>query len=169
MAFAVILMKHSAPLHPLFAIAALTLLLAACSGSTNTTAEVPMIPSEPTASSTSSVPSTSSTPAETAVVPKKYKNGTYSATGNYRSPAGAESVQISLTLVDGVITDATFKGDATAPRSVQMQGQFSSAFKEQVVGKSIDELSLGVVNGSSLTPKGFMDAVAKIQAEASAS
>jgi 23S rRNA (uracil1939-C5)-methyltransferase len=36
----------------------------------------------------------------------------------------------------------------------------------QVVGKNIEELNLTVVNGSSLTPKGFMDALAKIKVDA---
>lgn len=98
-----------------------------------------------------------------------YKDGTYSAGGVYRSPAGGESVQISLTLKDDVVTDATFSGDATHQKSIAMQEAFGSGFKEQVVGKSLDEVSVGVVNGSSLTGTGFMDAVAKIKLEAKAS
>jgi hypothetical protein len=97
-----------------------------------------------------------------------YTNGTFAATGNYRSPAGSEAVNVTITLKDDVITDATFVGTATAPKSVTMQGKFAAGFKEAVVGKSIDSLSLNIVNGSSLTPMGFMDAVAKIKAEAKA-
>jgi NifU-like protein involved in Fe-S cluster formation len=97
-----------------------------------------------------------------------YKNGAYSADGTYRSPAGGESVSITLTLKDDVITDATFVGHTTSPKSERYQGLFADGFKEYVVGKSIDELSLTVVNGSSLTGAGFMDAVAKIKAEAKA-
>ena len=79
-------------------------------------------------------------------------------------------MDVTLTLEsDGTISDATFVGNSRTPRSITMQGQFAAGFKEQVLGKSIDELSLSVVNGSSLTPKGFMDAVTKIKAEASAS
>ncbi|KXK09170.1 MAG: hypothetical protein UZ21_OP11001000228 [Microgenomates bacterium OLB22] len=50
-----------------------------------------------------------------------------------------------------------------------MQGLFAEGYKTQVVGKSIDELKLDVVNGSSLTPKGFEDALQKIKTEAAAS
>jgi uncharacterized protein with FMN-binding domain len=100
------------------------------------------------------------------VMASKYADGSYSATGGYTSPGGAESVDVSLTLKDGVITVAAFKGNAQRPISVKMQGQFAAGFTEQVVGKSIDQLSLSVVNGSSLTPKGFMDAVTKIKLEA---
>lgn len=97
-----------------------------------------------------------------------YRDGTFSATGEYNSPAGEETIDVSLTLKDGVVTDATFTGNATNPRSVAMQGNFEAGYKALVVGKSLDDLNLTVVNGSSLTPHGFMDAVADIKAEAKA-
>lgn len=101
-----------------------------------------------------------------ASIGKKYANGTYSATGNYDSPSGTESVDVSLTLKDGVITNATFQGNAQGGRSQRYQQMFADGFKEQVVGKSLADLSLTVVNGSSLTPLGFMDAAQKIAAQA---
>lgn len=97
-----------------------------------------------------------------------YKDGTYSATGNYRSPAGAEAVDVTVTIKNDIVTTAKFVGTATAPKSVEMQGKFNAGFAAIVVGKPLDELSLSVVNGSSLTPMGFMDALAKIKAEAKA-
>ncbi len=97
-----------------------------------------------------------------------YKDGSYSAGGVYRSPAGGETVTISLTVKDDTVTGATFSGDATHKKSQAMQAAFSEGFKEQVVGKSLDEVSVGVVNGSSLTGGGFMDALAKIKVEAKA-
>ncbi len=98
----------------------------------------------------------------------KYVSGTYAATGDYTSPAGAEQVDITITLDGNVITAATFTGKAEHPASKKWQGNFSQGFAAEVVGKSIDEVKLGVVNGSSLAPKGFMDALAKIQADAQA-
>ncbi len=106
------------------------------------------------------------TPSSAADTAQKYEDGTYAATGNYISPAGAESVDVTVTLDDGVITDATFHGNATHPTSMKKQADFATGFEAQVVGKSIDDVSLGVVNGSSLAPKGFMDALVKIKAEA---
>jgi uncharacterized protein with FMN-binding domain len=97
---------------------------------------------------------------------RKYEDGTYSATGQYVSPAGAEEVGVTVTLTNDVITDVKFEGKAENPGSVAMQGKFAEGFSSLVVGKSIDEVSLNVVNGSSLTPKGFMDALDKIRAEA---
>lgn len=102
----------------------------------------------------------------TAPASGQYKDGTYTAAGAYVSPAGPESVNIGLTVVGGKITDTTFAGAATNPASKNKQAAFAAEYKQLVVGKSIDEISLTVVNGSSLTPKGFMDALAKIQVQA---
>ncbi len=97
-----------------------------------------------------------------------YRDGTYAADGVYTSPAGGESVHVSITVKDGTVTDATFSGDATHAKSMKMQQAFGEGFKEQVVGKSLNDVSVGVVNGSSLTGGGFMDALTKIKAEAKA-
>lgn len=97
-----------------------------------------------------------------------YQDGTYDATGHYTSPAGAEEVDVSVTLKDDVIVSAVFTGKAQNPTSKIMQGRFGDGFEQEVVGKKIDDVSLTVVNGSSLTPKGFMEALATIKAEAKA-
>ncbi|RJQ36412.1 hypothetical protein C4552_03940 [Candidatus Parcubacteria bacterium] len=98
---------------------------------------------------------------------RRYADGTYAATGNYISPAGREEIEIMLTVADDIVVDAHFTGKATHATSRTMQGRFGAGFREHVVGKPIDQIVLDVVNGSSLTPKGFMEALAKIKAEAS--
>jgi uncharacterized protein with FMN-binding domain len=100
------------------------------------------------------------------VTASDYKDGTYKATGAYTSPAGQESVSVSLTLSGDIITAATFSGTAENPGSKNWQAAFSKGFTQVVVGKDIDSLALSVVNGSSLTSKGFMEAVASIKKEA---
>jgi hypothetical protein len=108
-------------------------------------------------------------PTETPTQPaasSAYKNGTYSATGAYASPAGKETVDVTITLADDVVTAATFKGNATNPGSVNNQGKFAAGFEKAVVGKKLSDIKLTVVNGSSLTPQGFMDALAQIKTEA---
>lgn len=149
-------------------LAAVSLLMVGCaSTSTTTDTSVDTSTSSMDSMTESSVSMTASSMSEAAVI--NYKDGTYTADGNYTSPAGQEEVGVTLTLANGVVTDASFEGKATNPGSKMMQGKFSEGYKAMVVGKSIDEISLGVVNGSSLAPKGFMDAVAKIKAEAKAS
>lgn len=96
----------------------------------------------------------------------RYRNGKYSAKGAYQSPAQMEEVEVTLTITDGVITSGEFISKATHPTSKKLQGMFAEGFEEAVVGKNIDEVNLTVVNGSSLTPKGFMDALSKIKTQA---
>lgn len=97
-----------------------------------------------------------------------YKSGTYTAIGNYNSPGGAEEIDVKIVLEDDVVVDAEVISRATRPRSITMQGQFVSGFKEQVVGKYLDEVLLDKVSGSSLTPKGFNEAIAEIKEQARA-
>ena len=101
-----------------------------------------------------------------AIVSSKYKYGTFTADGKYISPAGPESITISATIKDDFITDSTFLGHGIAATTKKMQAKFSEGFKEQVIGKLIDNVNLTVVNGSSLTPQGFMDALEKIKIQA---
>lgn len=95
-----------------------------------------------------------------------YADGTYTALGEYTSPAGPEHISVTLTLKGGVVTEVASTEESENPKSQYMQKQFSEGVSTVVTGKSIDSLDLAVVNGSSLTPKGFMDALEKIKAEA---
>lgn len=97
-----------------------------------------------------------------------YKDGTYTVDGEYTSPGGAEKINVTLVLKDDVIVDATVKALATLPASVNWQGKFVSGVKAEVVGKKLSEVTLTKVSGSSLTPKGWNDAVAKIMVQAKA-
>lgn len=118
--------------------------------------------------SPSSVVATTIVSTPTSVTAATYKNGTYNADGAYSSPGGAEHIDVSLTLANGVITDVQVTPKATIPMSQRFQGLFADNYKQYVVGKKLDEVNLTKVAGSSLTPKGFADALAKIKAQAKA-
>ncbi len=124
----------------------------------STTTSVPVSPSSVTATTVNATPTSVST--------ATYKNGTYSADGAYVSPGGAESIGVNVTLTNGVITDVQVTPKATLPMSQRFQGLFADNYKQYVVGKNINEVNLTKVAGSSLTPKGFVDALAKIKAQA---
>ena len=98
-----------------------------------------------------------------------YQDGVYEVTGEYMSPGGAEQIAVKVTLQDGVITEAVVEPQAVRPNSVIFQGIFADNYQEQVIGKNIDQLQLDKVSGSSLTPKGFNDALEKIKAQAQTS
>ena len=154
--------------YGLLSIAVLGLLISGCSGSPAGSVPSDTSSSADVMSSASSVEvHATSSSSVTAVVPQgSYADGTYQADGAYAAPSGAESIGVKLTLKKGVITDASVDEHAMGGRSRQFQDLFAQGFKEQVVGKSIDSVSLGVVNGSSLTPIGFMDALSKIKTQA---
>ena len=95
-----------------------------------------------------------------------YKDGVYKAVGSYTSPGGPEEVGVNLTLKGGMIESIEVEKMATRPKSVVFQEEFASGYKPMVLGKNIDEVELTKVSGSSLTPKGFNDAIEKIKTQA---
>jgi uncharacterized protein with FMN-binding domain len=95
-----------------------------------------------------------------------YKDGTYTAEGDYITHGGPESISVTLTLKGGVIDSVDVKSEAKDAMSEQMQGMFISGYKPMVEGKNIDEVNLTKVSGSSLTPIGFNDALGKIKTQA---
>ncbi|MDB5179635.1 MAG: hypothetical protein JWN12_267 [Candidatus Saccharibacteria bacterium] len=97
-----------------------------------------------------------------------YKDGTYNATGSYVSPEGKESIELTVTLKDGIITSTSLVGDATGGNAKDYQAQFASGYKDLVVGRNIDRVALSRVAGSSLTSNGFKDALDQIKTNAKA-
>jgi NifU-like protein involved in Fe-S cluster formation len=77
-----------------------------------------------------------------------------------------EKITVSLTLKDGVITEANFQGNPVEQGSIFNQKKFSEGYTALVVGKNIDDVALTVVNGASLTPIGFMEALKVIKTKA---
>lgn len=95
-----------------------------------------------------------------------YKDGTYSADGNYRSPNGTETVGVQLTLTNGAVSAVEITAHPSNPNTRKFQGEFAGGIAAQVVGKSLDEIKVSKVAGSSLTSGGFNQAVEEIKAQA---
>ena len=113
-------------------------------------------------------PTTNSTDTNQPSSSGMYANGTYSAEGTYFSPGGRESIDVTVTINDGVIADTSLTTNATSGEAEEYQSQFAAGYKELVVGKNIDEVSLDRVAGSSLTPNGFNNALQQIKDDARA-
>ncbi len=96
-----------------------------------------------------------------------YADGTYEATGSYSRPSGTSEVDVSLTLADGVVSEVEVTPKASGT-SRQYQEKFVSGISDEVVGKSLDEISVSKVSGSSLTSQGFNAALEEIKSEAAA-
>jgi len=97
-----------------------------------------------------------------------YADGTYNATGSYITPGGKESIDLTVTLKDGVIVSTSLVTNAKSGDAKEYQSEFASNYKDFVVGKSVDRVSLSRVAGSSLTSNGFNDALDQIKTDAKA-
>lgn len=95
-----------------------------------------------------------------------YADGTYSAEGSYATPDSVETVSVTVTLADDVITAVDVVGNPQKAESKQFQSKFIGGISEVVVGKDIDEISVSRVAGSSLTSGGFNQAIEEIKSEA---
>lgn len=95
-----------------------------------------------------------------------YKDGTYTADGTYKSPNGTETVGVQLTLANGTVSAVDITEHPSNPNTRKFQGQFASGVSDQVVGKSLDEIKVSKVAGSSLTSGGFNQAVDQIKTQA---
>ena len=95
-----------------------------------------------------------------------YKDGTYSADGNYVSPNGTETVGVELTLAGGTVSDVKITPHPSNPNTKKFQGEFAGGIQSQIVGKKLDEIKVSKVAGSSLTSGGFNEAVTKIKSQA---
>jgi uncharacterized protein with FMN-binding domain len=95
-------------------------------------------------------------------------DGTYTVTGGYQSPSGPETIVVTVSVADGVVTQATVEPQATNSTSSRYQGQFAGGVADEVVGKSLAEIDVTRVAGSSLTGRGFNEAMDEIRSEAQA-
>lgn len=96
-----------------------------------------------------------------------YTDGTYDAVGTYTSPAGEEEIDVSLTIEDNVIVDVVVTSDPSNATTKNYQSKFKEGVAGVVVGQKIDEVAFeGNINGSSLTPQGFLNALEMIKAQA---
>jgi uncharacterized protein with FMN-binding domain len=97
-----------------------------------------------------------------------YSDGTYTASGSYVTPESVETIEVSLTLEGGAVTDVEVTGDPQARESQDYQSRFIGGISDEVVGVNIDDLAVDRVAGSSLTSGGFNEAVEAIKDEAAA-
>jgi hypothetical protein len=115
---------------------------------------------------TAMAPATSASPSPTNS--SGYKDGTFSAIAQYYVPGGYESIQVDLTLKNGIVSDSNIVNSENNNQSAMYQQSFASAYRSSVVGKNISDIHLSYVAGASDTTKGFDDAVTKIASDAKA-
>jgi uncharacterized protein with FMN-binding domain len=138
--------------------------LAGCAGTTTDTA------AEAPADTTSEAPATAETGgADTgSLAGGAYTDGTYTAEGSYATPESVETIEVTVTLEGDVVTAVEVTGDPQAAESQRYQSEFIGGISDEVVGRSLDDISVSRVAGSSLTSGGFNDALETIKTEAAA-
>jgi hypothetical protein len=84
---------------------------------------------------------------------------------SYLTPARtSHDMTVTLTVADGIVTDASIIYDNGDGFSNAHQERFDGAYKAQVIGQPIDGIALSRVGGASLTTGAFNDAAAQIAA-----
>jgi len=144
------------------------LALAGCATTAGGAADAPdsVDPATTTAPSKSAAPSADSGAAGSST--STYADGTYTGEGSYATPESVESITVTVTLADDVITSVEVVGNPQKAESKQYQAEFIGGISDVVVGQDIDSISVSRVAGSSLTSGGFNQAVEQIKAEAAA-
>jgi len=143
------------------AVAALAVIapLAGCSATDTPPPATPQPTSSDSGMSTPS-PSPTTNPSR-----PEYRDGTFTARGVY---GGAPSyMDFTITIEDGIITDV--ESGLMADNNDTSRGyqeRFAAALPDEVIGKSIDEVEVGILAGSSSCGDGFNDAVAQIREQA---
>jgi thiamine biosynthesis lipoprotein len=118
--------------------------------------------------STDTTQSSTSPRGETAPRPagsrSSYRDGVYTATGQYGSLPS--SITVRVTLRNGVIRAVTVTPRATDPTSLALQRRFAAAVPAVAVGRPIERVQVGRLAGSSGTPDGFNRAIEQIKNQA---
>lgn len=95
-------------------------------------------------------------------------NGTYIVEDEYYVMAGlSEPMRTSITLENGVITDAEVAFKARDIHSEYHQRDFVAVYKDEVLGKPITDVPFSRIGGASLTTQGFNDALQEVITKAS--
>jgi len=125
-------------------------------------------PVAPTTVSDSTTTPTTPTTTPTSTDTSAYKDGTYAATISYATPGGIESIDATVTIKNGVITDSQLVTSGKTDHAEEHQALFASEYKSLIVGKQVSAVSTVRVSGASLTSNAFDDALDKIKQDAKA-
>jgi uncharacterized protein with FMN-binding domain len=113
----------------------------------------------PSQTNASTVPSSSSGVAH-------YKDGTYTTTEGYDTPEGTESIGVSITVSNDIVTSTSATKMSRSRESRAYQEDFIASYSSFVVGKKLTDLKIGIVSGASLTTIGFNQALDTIRSQA---
>ena len=91
-----------------------------------------------------------------------------SGSATYQTPARTTlEIDVTLTVEGGIVTDANVVYDNGEGFSNPNQERFDGAYKAEVIGKPLNDISLSRVGGASLTSNAFNEALEIIRTKQS--
>ncbi|SMQ58159.1 hypothetical protein SAMN06295909_0114 [Plantibacter sp. VKM Ac-1784] len=93
-----------------------------------------------------------------------YKDGDYTATGWYGSLPSHQDVTLSI--AGDTVTAVTITTPAEDETSLGYQQRFTAALPAAIIGRELADLDVDRLAGASGCSEGFMDALAKVRADA---
>jgi uncharacterized protein with FMN-binding domain len=96
------------------------------------------------------------------------KDGTYTDSEDYFVPPGQESVAVTATIQNGVVSDISITNSKNDRESAEFQNDFAGSYKSQVVGQKISGLQIRAIAGASDTTDAFNRALSQITTKAQA-
>ncbi len=100
----------------------------------------------------------------------EFADGSYTAQTSYFTPRRTEhTMDVTLVLEDNIVTEASILWDGEVTPKTPNHSGFDEAYKEVVLGLSLDEIQLSRVGGASLTSESFNEAVKAIETQAGTS
>lgn len=94
-------------------------------------------------------------------------SGTYAYDVTYATPAGNTDMTVTFALKNNVITDVNLAGNPQHQTSLQYETLLEAELGTLIIGKELSQVPAIAAKtaGSSLTPAGFNQALAQLQAE----
>lgn len=132
-------------------------------GNSGESSAAPTEGSSDSSDGSSSSPSTSTDPSKDT---GNYKDGTYSVKGVY-GPVDEDSIDVTLTIANGSITDVQVVGHPLTSISKTHQDDFIKAIPGVVDGKELKGLKIDNVAGASWTSDAFNSALELVREQAS--
>lgn len=100
-------------------------------------------------------------------MPMAYADGTYETVIKYEVPYGyVESMDVSATIKNGIVTDTKVAFEIVNPVSNGYVDSFERYYKDEVIGQTVDDISLSRIGGASLTNVAFDAALQNIKSQA---
>jgi uncharacterized protein with FMN-binding domain len=90
----------------------------------------------------------------------------YSANVSYDVPENNETLALTISISNGLVTDVNVSQSKTGRKSANYQTNFEKSYKQFVIGKQLKDINLSRVGGASITTNAFMEAIKAVQKQA---